>query len=447
MDVERMLKKASDEAKRKNFDYAIRLFREILALRPDATEARKGLRQTALKKHARKYPSALAARTKGAGALASIRMQKLAKQHLALLDTCEKYLQHDPKNLQVLVTLAEAAEAAGHPDTAIQAWEDVIEFHPEHMAAFKKLGTLYHERNRPEEALAAYEKALAVSPKDADIIKARKNLAAESAIRSSGIDRANSSRELARDKDELERLEAGKRILKGPKELEASIRRVEGLLKENPDDLKAMRELAELYNQKGDVDEAIEVLEESLEVSDTEELRTRIGDLKIRRARDRVLALESEGNEDALQAARSEDLKVRSVEYHRRVQARPTDLRSRFLLGTASLEGGDIDEAIGEFQQTVKDPKHRLDSLVKLGDCFFRKKMYDLAAKQLREALGAGAGTGSRELEIWYTLGVVHEEGGDIEAAREAFSRVYEKDIRYRDVADRLQSMGGVAES
>ncbi len=449
MDVDRILGKAEDEAKRKNFDYAIRLYQEILAIKPDLVPARRGLRQAALKKFAKKYPSKSAAKMKGMSALVSIRTQRVAKRHLALLQTCEKYLQHDPRNLQVLSVLGEAAIGAKLLDTAILTYEDIAELHPQEADALKTLGDLYHQKGRIDEAIGAYEKALAVRPQDAEIIKARKNLAAEGAIRTSGIESATHSRQLVKDKDELARIEARKRLVKSPKELEEAIAAEEAALKENPEDVKAIRSLAELYYQKGDVDEAIEVLEEALEVQpESEDLKTRIGDWKLRRSAARVEALEREGNDEALAPAREADHALRVEEYRRRVEAHPTDLANRYKLASAQLDSGDVDGAIAQFQQTIRDPKHRLESLLKLGDCFFRKKMYDLAAKQLLEALeAAGSGAPNRVLEIQYTLGEVHEANGNTSAALDAFSRVYEKDIQYRDVAEKINTLGSAKES
>ncbi len=442
MDVDRMLGKAAEEAKRKNFDYAIRLYQELLGLKPDLVAARKGLHEAARKKHGKKYPSKLSATMKGLGPLISIRLQKAMKKHHALLSSCEKYLQHDPQNLGVLETLGDAAVEAGFTKTGILVYEEITEIHGDYADGYKTLGDLYHANGQIDEALEAYENALKIRPNDADVEKARKNLAAEGAIRSSGIDRADSARSLAKDEDELRKLESKKRLVKSAKEIADDITEAEEALKKDPENVASIRNLAELYYQKGDVDEAIEVLEEALEIQpDSEDTRIRVGDWKLRRSRDRIAALKEEGNAVALGRALDENKQLRVEEYRRRVEARPTDAKSRYHLGTALLDAGKIDDAIGEFQQTIRDPKHRLESQLKLGDCFFRKKMYDLAAKQLKEALEATAGAGPRELEILYTLGQVYEAMGETKDALATYSRVYERDIQYEDVAARIEAL------
>ena len=55
-----------------------------------------------------------------------------------------------------------------------------------------------------------YELALKVDPRDQESLKARKNLAAEGALRSTGIEEAESSRDLIKDKGkQQQRREAG----------------------------------------------------------------------------------------------------------------------------------------------------------------------------------------------------------------------------------------------
>jgi lipopolysaccharide biosynthesis regulator YciM len=67
--------------------------------------------------------------------------------------------------------------------------------------------------------------------------------------------------------------------------------------------------------------------------------------------------------------------------------------------------------------------------------------MYDLASRQLDEALEAASRSGEREVEIRYMLGSVYEAMGDHSRALEAYSRVYEKDIHYRDVAAKMNTL------
>ena len=75
------------------------------------------------------------------------------------------------------------------------------------------------------------------------------------------------------------------------------------------------------------------------------------------------------------------------MEYGRRVQEHPLDLAERFKLGRTLLAAGRVEEATGEFQQTVRDPNRKTDSLLLLAKCFEASNLHTLALKKLEEAV------------------------------------------------------------
>ena len=126
------------------------------------------------------------------------------------------------------------------------------------------------------------------------------------------------------------------------------------------------------------------------------------------------------------------------------MQEHPTDLAERYKLGATLLMGGRLDEAIGEFQKTVQDPRRKTDSLLKLGECFERKNMLDLAAKTIAKAAeDFPTPTSDRAKEITFRLAELHERRGAKDEARRELMKIYEVDIGYRDVTERLARLGG----
>jgi tetratricopeptide (TPR) repeat protein len=111
----------------------------------------------------------------------------------------------------------------------------------------------------------------------------------------------------------------------------------------------------------------------------------------------------------------------------------------RFALGEEFLKAGNPDKAIEEFQKAVKDPRKRIEALGLLGECFLQKGLYDLAARQLEKALEESPGLNSeRGKAVVYNLGVLREKQGNLAAAKEQFLKVYEVDVSFRDVADKV---------
>jgi tetratricopeptide (TPR) repeat protein len=129
------------------------------------------------------------------------------------------------------------------------------------------------------------------------------------------------------------------------------------------------------------------------------------------------------------------------------VASHPTDLAFRGALAGFLEETGDMDGAIAEYQHAVKDPRRRPEALGGLGRCFLAKGMYDLAAKQLERALSEAGQGGDRRKSLLYDLATVLEKSGSPAKAKEYLAQIYEVDIGYRDVAERMERLGRAAGS
>ncbi|MBI1848974.1 MAG: tetratricopeptide repeat protein [Planctomycetes bacterium] len=449
MDTDKHIQRAEAEAKRRNFDYAINLYREILNVRPDLVRAREGLRAAEIRRLEGKDPSAWMAKMKGAPALSKIAMLRTTKQWEKVLGACEDYLVHDPKNGAVNTQLGEAAIALGDHATALFAYRTVAQWNASDIAAWKSAGTIHANRGEIPEALECFEKALAIDPKDPEAQKARKNLAAESALRAGRFDSATSSRDLARDKGEIKRLQDEKKIVRSQEDVEGAIKDTEAALQGAPHDVDLLQRLADLYRQHGNLKEAIEVLAEANAIApDSYDLLVKLGDLRIREIEERVRDAReraSAGDEAAFREAG--DLERQKVErqieeFGKRCSAHPTDLGLRFEYGDALLRGGRVDESIAEFQQAVRDPRGKSEALAMLGFAFFKKGLLDLAEKQFRAALEGIGEDGARAKEIHYAMGAIHERRGSIDRALEEYGKVYEKEIGYKDVSEKVESLG-----
>jgi len=451
MDVSKHLEKANEALRKKNFDYAISLYHQVLQLKPDHGEARRELRQALVRRAEYKQIPRLIALLQGLHQRAGILLGTVLKQPSQVILAAEGYLRNDPRNRNVNHALASALERAGHRNSAVAVWEFLGEDERIGDHALKQAGALYYSMAQLERALGCYETVLKRSPRDSEAEKMRKNLAAEGVLSSGSYDPSRSSRELIRDSGKQQVLEASQKMVTTEDERALLRTSLEQALESNPADRRARRELAEHHVKHREYAQAISVLEAGLALDPgSYELKERIGDIRIldleqqiREARKHAEQGDPAAGTDLVDLAREkQDFEIE--EFTRRVKEHPTDLDLRFRLGRLLLAAGRIGAAIENFQHSVKDPRRRVDSLIGLGQAFERNDMLDLAQKQFETALESVDGSSDRSVEIVYSLAVLLEKAGgpgDLEQARARFESIYEKDIHYKDVAARLEAL------
>lgn len=442
MHAQKLVEKARDAVERRAWDLAIELYMQALSLEPDHLEARRGLRAAALKKYDAYYPSAVTRAIGTVGARISGWISKLFKNHERHMAACEQVLSKDPKNAGVGMTLGEAAMKAGHKNAAIAAYEGVLSVESEHLEALKGLGRMLYQTGEPREALTAYEKAMKLAPRDQEAARMRKNLAAEVSISAAGLDQAKHSRDILRDRDETSKLDDDARRIRSTEGLAESAKSIEESLEESPDDPVLLVELANRYSGMKQYDKAIEIYEKALALDpENNVLKLKLGDLRLAEKERALLAAQKSGDPEET-SLREQELKAfRIEEFRSRVAAHPTDLTLHFQLGMALYDVDDLDGAIGEFQQTIRDPRRKIESLTMLGNCFIAKGMYDLAENQLEKALVETPGMSDRTKDILYSLGMLKEKQGQPEAALAQLKKIYEVDISFRDVSRRMEEL------
>ena len=441
MDLSKYLENAADAVKRRNFSLAVKIYGQVLQIQPDFGEARAGLRRALFQKVAQKPASKLTAIAVGGPSLLVAEVCRLLGRHAAAARAYERYLVHDPLAEGPNVRLGHSLRRAGHARSALAVFEAYAGQEPRCLEACRAAGALFYEQGKMQEALAMYEQALKVDPRDQESLKARKNLAAEGALRSSGIENAQSSRELIKDKEQQRQLERQERLQMSAEEIEQELEQLEPQLQEKPDDRKLLRRVARLREMAKDLAGALDLIErlQQLEPADGE-LAALAGDLRIRLQEQMVQKAEKRGDEAAAARARAALAELRVGEARRKVERNPADLAARFELGAGLLQTGDTDAAIAELQQAVKDPRKKNEALFLLGKAFQQKDLPELALGQFDKAMQA-AGNGALAKEALYEMGQICSDLGKREDALRHFTRILEQDIAFRDVAQRVERM------
>jgi tetratricopeptide (TPR) repeat protein len=106
---------------------------------------------------------------------------------------------------------------------------------------------------------------------------------------------------------------------------------------------------------------------------------------------------------------------------------------------------GLIDDAIKEFQTSRKDRRLSVRSLSMLGICYMEKGLFPLAIDAFKGVLPE---IETRDESYWgakYDLASAYEKNGALKEAYDMFSEIYGWDSRFREVAEKITALKGVA--
>jgi len=440
MDFSKQLQKADEAVRRRNFDFAIELYRQLLDIEPDQGEARGGLRQALKKRHElKKGGSRLLSAIGGAGPLAMAKTLRKAGKHEAAVKALESYLAISPLDEDGNLLLGQSLEEAGFFRSARAVYEFLAEIAPKRAEGLKRAGAMSARHGDHEKALEYYERALQADPRDQEAIKARKDLSAERALSQTGSERVQHSRDQIKDKGEARTLERSQRMHLSDADLREELAKLEVRYAETPDpDL--MVSMADLHTRLEDPESALEWAERALSYrKDSFELASLAGDLRLKVLKKRIAVAGKAGEEAQAEALEAELRAFEVEEARRRVALRPGDPALRLQLGRKLARGGDPDGAISELQKAVADPRSKREAHILLAQCFREKGYLDLARREYERALEGIQGVDDRAKEILYNLGAIAESESKPAEARAFYARIFEVDIGYRDVAARME--------
>ena len=441
MDFSKQLAKAEEAFKRRNYDFAADLYRQLVDIEPDLGEARGGLR-LANKKRAEHKKRGIFGRAGGAVPLGKARTLAKLKKYDAASRALEDYLAGAPLDEEANLFLGEMLEAAGHNRSALAVFAFLAEIAPRNVEGLKRAGALAALSGDIPGAIAYYERALNADPRDQESIKARKNLAAEAAISQSKLDEVGHSREVIRDQGSTARLERRQRRHQTPEELAVDVAQLEERLADEGASAALLIEIGELYTKLRDWPAALEFHERALEYRrDDFDLACTVGDLRGRVLKKAIATADKRGDRETADRLEAELLTEELAEYQRRVERRPGDMQLRLALGKRLDRAGDVDGALGQLQRVIGDLRLGGEARFYMAACFQKKGILDLARKEYETALDGCRGVDDRAKEILYNLGLISEAEGDLEGARGSYIRIFEVDIGYRDVASKMDSL------
>jgi len=455
MDITKQYDKARQAVERGNDDYAIQLLQEILFIRPDYLEARKMLRETVRKKYRKAgvKSAGVSAYIKGILPLIKMNIFSLMKKHDQAMIESEKFLVLDPDNKPALTALGQSARHIPKcTETAIWVFQSIVENHPNDTKSLQTLAQLYEQIDDVQKASDCYEQILRVRPTDRDVELKLRDLAARKTIKT-GWDKVGQRgdfKKVMRDASIMEDRSGEKEVIRTDDDLRRNIERVKKDIENEPDNKLYILQLGDLYRRGKLYDEAKAQYIKAKELDPLDHsIDERLGDLKIELFNNEISQLEDtvrkgeapQGDRERLKELTAQRDAFATEEYKKRVARRPTDLPLRYKLGRLLYEAGEIDASLAEFQHAVKFPQHRRSALTYCGLCLYKKGMYDMAVQMFEDALKGSVTVGPEDKGILYNLGLAAEKLGDLTKAEEAYKRIFNADINYRDVKDKIEAI------
>ncbi|MGA2853385.1 MAG: hypothetical protein ABSE90_04570 [Verrucomicrobiota bacterium] len=449
-DANALFTRGTEALAHENLDYAITLLNKALEDEPGFFDCRKALRDAQFRKTGGGGKGFFKKMLSGTGNSPQIMKAKMAmgKNPAEALAIAEQILSGDPDSSAAHRIIVDAGTALDLPRTVAMSYETLVKNSPKDKALaieFAHAVSAIGEGSRAEKILMDLLREM---PNDGDLKMALKDLSARKTMDESGYGAleggGGSYRDILKDKKEAESLEQEKRVQKTEDVAERLIGEYEARLHTEPNNLKLVRSLAELFTQKKQFDRALNLYDriKNSDMGNDPSLDQAIANTHVKRF---DYQLEQLNPFEPDQAAQVEKIKADKLAYQvaecqKRVEKYPTDLSIRYEMGALYFQTGNISGAIQEFQKAQGNPYKRLAAMSCLAQCFAKRKMFDLAARTLQNAIKEKPVFDDEKKDLIYNLGAVLESMGKKEEAIEQLKQIYEMDAGYKDVSAKVEA-------
>ena len=425
------------------YELAVDMLMEAVSAAPDILETRKLLRAAQIANFRKNGKAGFGAKLgymmarqkilglakKGKGAEAMAEAEKLLSQNPL-----------DPDNIEAAVKAAEAAGKADHAAITIEAAYECSNKDP---SLLERVATYYTMSKRWDKARDAYRKLAELKPGDQRVVQLLKNAEAQATMNSGWTETAGKKggfQALIANKEQAAKLDAANKAVVTGDDAEILIQEKIKQIEAEPKNMNARRALARIYIQGKRFYEAIETLQQAIEVSGTmdPELDRMLSQTKVQYYDQQIEALRKEGREEEAVNMEGEKNQFVFDDLAARVERYPNDLHLRFELGKQYFTYGYYDDALTHLQLAQKSPKDRLWALYYLAMCFLSQGQNDMGVMQLETARDALPTMDDLKKKVVYQLGLCAEAGGDLEKAYQYYKDVYSSDVSFEDLSERM---------
>ncbi|MBN1436839.1 MAG: tetratricopeptide repeat protein [Sedimentisphaerales bacterium] len=443
--------KGADVAYALNYDYAIELYLEGIALWPEAVEeGHTPLRQIALDRQA-------SGKKKG-GFRDSSKFKKMAaKTPLDNMLKAEYSLSKDPHNIDLMKDFTEAATEANFRQTAKWIADITLETNRQKdkpsFRIYLFLRDCYAKIEVFSRALQSCQLALLLKPNDAALQDSMRDLSAQTTMQQGNYDNDSDFRSSIKDIEQQQQQQARDQLVQSVETRTDTIKKARAEYEAEPNVpgkitklVAALCATEKLQNEN----EAIEILEKAHQELGQFAFRQKIGEIRIKQWNRQARKIQAKLNQnpddekfkEKLREAKIKALATELNHFKQCVANYPTDMSMKYEYGCRLLMAKKYDEAIPQFQEARNDPKLRVKSFNCIGQCFFHKGWFTDAIETFQNALELSTSTeDALAKEMRYNLGCAYQADNQIDEALACFRKIAQIDFNYRDVRNRIDAM------
>ena len=434
-----------------NYEFAIEMYLQGLAIDPDSKDIHQLLRDISLKRKA--------SGGKDLGMFEKMKLRRAGKTDLESMLRAERLLAYDPGNTDNMLSLMRSAHKAGFYDTVIWIGPLLLRANMDtkspDISKYLALRDIYVELKLWKQATDACQKAYELRPDDMDLQRVVKDLGAVETMSGGGYMEGKSFRDSVRDMDKQKKLFDSDKDVRSVDLMASQVIEAQA---EYDADLNEPGKLMKLVDAlvktelMANENRAIELLSEWYEKTKSFRFRLMLGKIKINQLRrqdraERARLAKNPGDEqikkEYLQFAREkteEELK----EFSLYSENYPTDMTFRYEIGVRMFLLEQYHDCISVFQSARNDPKCRTDASTYLGRAFLFSGYVDEAVDTLKGVIDEYEVRGDgRSKELFYWYGRAQEQKGDMAATMKTYSQLVQWDFNYRDVQARIKRLRG----
>ena len=425
------------------YELAVDMLMEAVSAAPDILETRKLLRAAQIANFKKNGKVGFGAKLGYMMARQKILGLVKKGKGVEAMAEAEKLLCQNPLDADNIEAAVKAAEAAGKAEHAAISVEAAYECSNKDPSLLERVATYYTMAKRWDKVRDAYQKLSEMKPGDQRVMQLLKNAEAQATMNSGWtetVGKKGGFQALIANKEQAAKLDAANKAVVTGDDAELLIQEKLKQIEAEPKNMNARRALARIYIQGKRFYEAIDVLQQAIEVSGTmdPELDRMLSQTKVQYYDQQIEALRANGQEDDAVAMEGEKNQFVFDDLAMRVERYPNDLHLRFELGKQYFTYGYYDDALSHLQLAQKSPKDRLWALYYLAMCFLYQGQVDMGVMQLETARDALPTMDDLKKKVVYQLGLCAESAGDLEKAYQYYKDVYSTDVGFEDLGERM---------